>query len=69
MNTINQIKTSLNRQTDLTNELLDKCDVVIGCFEAAMGEGLMEALAETTDMRLKDLVERRLMYALYAMNE
>ena len=38
---------------------------VIGCFGAAEAEGLQEALAETTDERLKDLVERRLMYALY----
>lgn len=39
---------------------------VIGCFEAALVEGLQEALASTEDERLKDLVERRLMYALYA---
>lgn len=39
---------------------------VIGCFHAAEIEGLQEALAETTDERLKDLVERRLMHALYA---
>ena len=42
---------------------------VIGCFDAAMCEGLQEALAETTDERLKDLVERRLMYALYAAQD
>jgi hypothetical protein len=42
---------------------------VIGCFNAAMVEGLQEALAETTDERLKDLVERRLMYALYAAQD
>lgn len=41
-------------------------DEVIGCFHMAELEGLTEALAETTDERLKDLVERRLMYALYA---
>lgn len=34
-----------------------------GCFDAANCEGLLEALAETNDERLKDLVERRLMYA------
>lgn len=39
---------------------------VIGCFHAAESEGLTEALANTTDERLKDLVERRLMHALYA---
>lgn len=31
------------------------------CFDAAISEGLCEALAETQDERLKDLVERRLM--------
>lgn len=36
---------------------------VAGCFDAAMAEGLLEALAETADLRLKDLVERRLMFA------
>ena len=39
---------------------------VRGCFEAAEVEGLQTALAETTDSRLKDLVERRLMYAYSA---
>lgn len=39
---------------------------VIGCFDAAESEGLTEALDTTTDDFLKDLVERRLMYALYA---
>jgi predicted negative regulator of RcsB-dependent stress response len=42
---------------------------VIGCFEAAEVEGLTAALANTTDEHLKDLVERRLMYALYAAQE
>ena len=39
---------------------------VIGCVRAAEVEGLHEALSETTDERLKDLIERRLMHALYA---
>lgn len=39
---------------------------VIGCFRAAEIEGLAEALALSDGERLKDLVERRLMYALYA---
>jgi hypothetical protein len=39
---------------------------VIGCFSAAEAEGLQDVLAETTDKRLKDLVERRLMHAFYA---
>ncbi len=42
---------------------------VIGCFEAAEVEGLTAALANTTDEHLKDLIERRLMYALYAAQE
>lgn len=45
---------------------VDALAVVVGCFEAAESEGLSVALAETTDERLKDLVERRLMYALLA---
>lgn len=32
---------------------------LIGSFDAAISEGLFAALAETTDERLKDLVERR----------
>lgn len=42
---------------------------VIGCFHAAEIEGLTEALANTTHEHLKDLVERRLMHALYAAQE
>ena len=42
---------------------------VIGCFHAAEVEGLTAALANTTDEHLKDLVERRLMHALYAAQE
>ena len=42
---------------------------VIGCFHAAEIEGLTAALANTTDEHLKDLVERRLMHALYAAQE
>jgi hypothetical protein len=34
---------------------------LIGSFDAAISEGLFAALAETTDERLKDLVERRLL--------
>lgn len=39
---------------------------VIGCFDAAVIEGLSDALRDTQDERLRDLVERRLMYALEA---
>ena len=42
---------------------------VIRCFRAAEIEGLHSALAETADAHLKDLVERRLMYALHAAEE
>ena len=38
-------------------------NTIVGCFEAAEVEGLTEILANTQDERLKDLVERRLMYA------
>lgn len=44
-------------------------DEVRGCFNAAEVEGLTEVLANTADERLKDLVERRLMYALYAAQD
>ena len=37
----------------------------IACFDAAFDEGLDAALAETTDERLKDLVERRLLAGYY----
>jgi len=50
----------------LTNKLVKE---VIGCFEAAIFEGLIEVLNETQDERLKDLVERRLMFAYYAALE
>ena len=42
---------------------------VIGCFHAAEIEGLTAALVNTSDLHLKDLVERRLMYALYAAHD
>jgi hypothetical protein len=35
----------------------------LGCFDAAECEGLQEALLDTQDERLKDLVLRRLLYA------
>jgi hypothetical protein len=42
---------------------------VIGCFHAAEIVGLTAALCNTDDHHLKDLVERRLMHALYAAQE
>ena len=47
----------------------DAAQEVIGCFHAAECEGLQAALAGTADEHLKDLVERRLMHALYAAQE
>lgn len=44
----------------------DVLNEIIGCFHAAEIEGLSQALSETNDEHLKDLIERRLMYALYA---
>lgn len=40
---------------------------VKGCFEAAIFEGLETVLADADDPDLKDLVERRLMHAYYAV--
>ena len=52
------------RALEASNRMLrDVAAEVSGCFHAAIDEGLQEALTETTDERLKDLVERRLMYA------
>lgn len=50
-----------------TEKLKEVIAEVKGCFNAAIAEGLIEALAETTDERLKDLIERRVMYAYYAV--
>jgi len=46
----------------IPNSLLGE---IIGCFDAAISEGLYEALAETQDARLKDLLERRVMHAYF----
>ena len=51
------------------HHFLETLDEVKSCFGAAEFEGLSAALAETTDTRLKDLVERRLMHALYAADK
>lgn len=42
---------------------------VLDCFEAAYVEGLLEILEDTPDCRLKDIVERRLMYVYYKASE
>lgn len=41
--------------------------VALGCFEAAEIEGLSQAIAESSDERLKDLLNRRVMHALTAL--
>lgn len=42
---------------------------VLDCFKVAHIEGIEEILADTPDCRLKDLVERRLMYVYYKASE
>lgn len=54
-----------DRLSDLLDEAANGFEYISECFHAAEIEGLNEALAETTDERLKDLVERRLMYVYY----
>ena len=54
---------------DNVQEILNLANEIIGCFHAAEIEGLTAALCNTDDHHLKDLVERRLMYALYAAQE
>lgn len=60
-------------EVDTTEKEVDRLKGIVsevqGCFHAAECEGLTAALLNTTDANLKDLVERRLMYALYAANE
>lgn len=50
-------------------KLLEGLAEADGCFRAAYIEGLAEVLSETTDARLKDLVERRILYAHHAIVE
>lgn len=58
-----------DRIADLLDEAADGFEYISGCFQAAETEGLYETLEETTDLRLKDLVERRLMYAYYFVKD
>lgn len=58
-----------DRIADLLDEAAKGFEYIEGCFYAAEIEGLYEALEETTDLRLKDLVERRLMYAYYFVTD
>jgi len=58
-----------DRIADLLEEAADGLDYISGCFRAAEIEGLHVALAETTDEKLKDLVQRRLMYAYYFIQD
>jgi predicted negative regulator of RcsB-dependent stress response len=66
---ITAFKQALATQPAPVQEPVALADEVIGCFDAAEIEGLTAALANTTDEHLKDLVERRLMYALFAAQE
>jgi hypothetical protein len=50
-------------------EAADGLEYIHECFRAAEVEGLHVALAETTDEKLKDLVQRRLMYAYYFIQD
>jgi len=54
------------KESKLKNKLAQE---VVSCFESAIVEGLIETLNETQDKRLKDLVERRLMFVYYAALE
>jgi len=67
--TVQPLYTTSPAQPAPEQEPVALADEVIGCFHAAEIEGLTEALANTTDERLKDLVERRLIYALFAAQE
>lgn len=58
-----------DRISDLLEEAADGFEYIDRCFDAAFVEGLHEALQETTDLRLKDLIERRLMYAYYFVRD
>lgn len=44
-------------------KLREAAENAVGCLHAAETEGLQQALAETQDEHLKDLVQRRLLYA------
>lgn len=50
-------------------KLQELAEYVVGCFDAAETEGLSGALSTSTDIHLKDLVERRLMYAKQAAQD
>lgn len=64
---IKQLRARVLELEARSQALQEACDEVEGCFFAAEIEGLQECLAETQDDRLKDLVERRLMHARYAV--
>lgn len=55
------------KDREMKLRLLEKdrlAEDVLACFDAAYIEGLADVLADTTDSRLKDLVERRLLPAM-----
>lgn len=50
------------------DRLADALREILGCFNAAITEGLYEAISESTDERLKDLIQRRLMFSMNHAN-
>jgi len=72
----NEVADALNEAADriaadevLLEEAREACSEAEACFKAAYIEGLEQVLAETTDERLKDLFQRRIVYALEAVQK
>ena len=64
-----QAPTSLEKALAIIEELGAAVEYAVQCFEAAEVEGLAKVLYDSEDERLKDLVERRLLYALDKLNQ
>ena len=63
---LREARAAIERQSvpaDASGSLLGE---IVGCFDAAIDEGLFEAIDTTTDERLKDLLQRRIMHAYAA---
>jgi hypothetical protein len=52
----------MTTQHDALRMARETLEHICGCFKAVQIDGLTEALAETSDEHLKDLVQRRLLY-------
>lgn len=48
-------------QSDHAEALALSIENFLGCFDMAIGEGLLEAVQDTPDERMKDLLERRIL--------